>query len=326
MDKQGIDRLLDRYLKGETNVFENEQVELWLAIQEPERTEWSNLTAVERESWLSNLLTDVQDSLVRDPKVIKMASRKTAWRKIMAAAASVILISMIALYWLSDRNPASPDNLTGVHVAQNQKRKVVLPDGSTVWINALSDLQYPKDFNARTREVYLSGEAYFDIKHVTDKPFIVHTGVLKTTVLGTAFNINAYRNSGQITVTVTRGKVAVSDDHQILGFITPNQQISYDINEKTNHKKQVDAGAYVSWPADLYFDNVTFESAANVLSERFNVDIEFANSAVKSCRFSGTALAGKNLEHILKVICSFNQATYSHTADGKILIDGPGCN
>jgi ferric-dicitrate binding protein FerR (iron transport regulator) len=86
------------------------------------------------------------------------------------------------------------------------RQLINLPDGSKVVLNANSKLEYPPGFSNNTREVYLDGEAYFDIAHDPGKPFIVHTGSISTRVLGTAFNINAYRSQQFVEVTVTRVK------------------------------------------------------------------------------------------------------------------------
>src|SRR5690606_2859673 len=95
-------------------------------------------------------------------------------------------------------------------VNSNEHRLLHLPDGSTVIVGVGSKLNYPSSFDSlRTREVYLEGQAYFDIRHNPQKPFIIHTGKVATTVLGTSFNIKAWPEDQDITVTVTRGKVRV---------------------------------------------------------------------------------------------------------------------
>src|SRR5207248_3097180 len=95
-------------------------------------------------------------------------------------------------------------------------RHIVLPDSSTVVLHAGSRLLFPEAFSVNTREVTLVGEAYFDIVHREAQPFIIHTGQLKTTVLGTAFNIRAYDSSQEVMVSVTKGRVRVESGNQVL--------------------------------------------------------------------------------------------------------------
>jgi len=209
----------------------------------------------------------------------------------------------------------------------HQQKKITLPDGSEVWANASSELKYPAIFNGKTREVYLSGEAYFDIAHDASKPFIIHTGTITTTVLGTAFNIKEDKAGQTIKVTVTRGKVRVDNGTKQLGILTPNQQISFNVLNSVATQTEVDASEAIAWQQkDMHFDDISFAEAAAQLEQRFHVTIHFSNDTIRKCRFTGTALEGEKLEKILKVICAFNNATYQTKADGSIIIDGTGCN
>jgi len=212
-------------------------------------------------------------------------------------------------------------------VPLNQQKQITLPDGSKVWVNASSQLKYPQQFNGKTREVFLSGEAYFDIKHDVNKPFIIHTGKIVTTVLGTAFDIKEDKMRHIIVVTVTRGKVSVANGNKQLGIITPNQQISFNLLDSKSVQTDVDASQVIAWQkSELHFEDITFADAALQLQQRFNVKINFSSNKIKDCRFTGTALRGEKLDKILKVVCAFNNATYQTKPDGSILIDGLGCN
>jgi transmembrane sensor len=273
-------------------------------------------------------LSEIKDSAgINDATVVSMPPRKILWRSIAAIAAVFALFFTVYLVWPALQNKLYPSQLTALKVPLNQKKYIILADGSKIWINSLSELKYPKVFNDKTREVYLSGEAYFDIRHDAVRPFIIHTGKVVTTVLGTAFNIKEDNLQNTVVVTVTRGKVSVANGDESLGVITPNQQISFNTVSKQHTQKDVDAKQVIAWQQnDIYFDNITFADAAKQLEQRFMVKISFANERVKNCRFTGTALKEDNLDKILKVICTFNKATYQTNTDGNIIIDGPGCN
>jgi ferric-dicitrate binding protein FerR (iron transport regulator) len=322
MNSNKIQSLLDRYHRGATSAEENSLVEKWLDENNNPNSQWQNLDTDAKEQWLGNTFSRIQET-INEPKVVQMPNL-SLWKKIVSVAAVACIF--LALF-LQVPSLLHEQSLTKVTVPANQKRQLTLPDGSRVWVNAGSELKYPERFEGKTREVYLTGEAYFDVKHDASKKFIIHTGKVVTTVLGTAFNIKEDKNKETIVVTVTRGKVKVANGSQELGVITPNQQISLNLTTNKSVKAEVNASEAVAWQeTELHFDDVTFAEVADKLQQRFNVEIRFANDRLKTCRFTGTAANGEKLEKILKVICAFNNATYEKQSDGSILISGRGCN
>lgn len=327
MSRNDIEELLDRYLNGEASPEETDRVETWLNNNGNPNSEWQQLGKTDKDQWLSGLFNQVQGTIGKpEVKVIALPSPKPLWRYIAAVAAVLGIFFVVYLEWPVLQSRLHPVQLTALHVPLNQKRQITLADGSKIWINAGSELKYPTAFNGKTREVYLAGEAYFDIQHDVSKPFIIHTGKVITTVLGTAFNIKEDKNEHTVVVTVTRGKVSVANGNEPLGIITPNQQISFNTDNDQHSQVNVDAKQAIAWQEnDIHFDDITFADAAKQLQQRFKVKINFANEKIKSCRFTGTALEGQKLDNILKVICAFNNATYKTIADGSISINGPGC-
>jgi len=329
MSRNQIESLLDRYLKGETTTKENELVERWLEENDNSNAEWESLDQVAKDQWISGVFGQIKNTIQHGEfKVIALSQKKRLlWRSIAAAAAVFVISFSLYLEWPVSQNRLHPVPLTALRVPANQKKEITLADGSQVWVNAGSELKYPLTFNGKVREVYLSGEAYFDIAQDATKPFIIHTGKVITTVLGTAFNIREDKSKNIIEVTVTRGKVSVADGEKLLGVLTPNQQISFNTSKEEAVNGTVDANLVIAWQqTDLHFENITFAEAAAQLQQRFNAKINFRNDKVKNCRFTGTALKGEKLDKILKVICAFNNATYQTNADGSIIIDGAGCN
>lgn len=321
MDINHIESLLDRYHKGETSAEENELIEKWLEKNSNPNSQWEILDANFKKQWLGDTFSRIQET-INEPRVVQMP-RRPLWKKIVAVAAVASIFIALFLQVPSFFNEQS---LTKISVRSNQKKQLTLPDGSTVWINGGSELQYPEKFNGKTREVYLSGEAYFDIQHDASKKFIIHTGEVTTIVLGTAFNIKEDKSTQTVAVTVTRGKVKVANGSHDLGIITPNQQITFNLITQKSSKTEVNALAAVAWlETELHFDDETFAEVASKLQQRFNVEIRFDNEKLKNCRFTGTTSNAEKLEKILKVICAFNNATFKKQNDGSILISGRGC-
>lgn len=204
---------------------------------------------------------------------------------------------------------------------------LLLPDGSKVIVHNNSKLEYPSTFNGKTREVTLTGEAYFDIKHDDNKPFIIHTGKLTTTVLGTAFNIQAYSGAANIIVTVTRGKVRVEYNHKVLAVLTPDNQLVYDLPKSDAQNKAVVAQEIIKWTnSDMDFEDVPFETIVEQISKRYQADISFANNEIKRCPVHATFSGTETIEEIITKLCLARNATYKKTDDGKFIIEGKGCS
>lgn len=243
--------------------------------------------------------------------------------------AAVLLIAGFATFYFlkaATQKISAKASVAVVNViAEAEHKKIVLPDGSTVILNNGAVLLYPQHFDGNTREVTLKGEGYFDIVHQVSKPFIVHAGKVKTTVLGTAFNIKAIAGQ-KVVITVTRGKVSVQDQQKLLGVLTPNQQLTFDEKRKMPSLTKVVSQKVVDWQAkDIFFEDITMKDAIDVLAKRFGTKINFVGDNGKNCRFTTTFQKGESLDEILQVITSFNNATYVTKAN-EILISGKDCN
>ena len=205
-------------------------------------------------------------------------------------------------------------------------RTITLPDESVVVLGANSQLDYPAGFTGNTREVSLTGEAYFDIQHNEQQPFIIHTGKVKTTVLGTAFTIKAFANDTNITITVTRGKVKVEDDKQVLAVLTPDQQVVYNTEEAVAKQQPANTKDALNWvKQDMVFESASFESIAEQISKRYDVHITFSNNSIASCPITVSFDGTETLEQVLTILCTTRNATYTAQEENKIVIDGKGC-
>ncbi|TKT86561.1 FecR family protein [Dyadobacter frigoris] len=252
-----------------------------------------------------------------------------AWRNrqkwlAYAAVALALLVCTVLMknYQKAHEEVSYVKNSQPVKKANNL---VQLPDGSTVILSAGSKIDYPDSFdNRKKREVYLTGEAYFDVRHNPQKPFIVHSGRLSTTVLGTAFNIKAMSGDKRIVITVTRGKVKVSDQNTTFAILIPDQQITYNTLKQEAVQSSVDAQKTVEWKMeDLLFDDVTVFNAARHIEERFHIKIQITDDRLKNQRFTTTFGKDENLESVLKSITEFNDAKYELNLKNKEVIISP---
>ena len=276
-------------------------------------------------------LVVAEDKLLK--RIQKSASISTAHKNryiwLPYAAAILILLSAAVFFIRPADNITAPElakTKDAPSVAKDSVHKwIKLPDGTSVQLNANSHLDYPESFaGKKNREVSLTGEAYFDVKHDAAHPFIIHTGKIKTTVLGTAFNISAYSAKKGVTVTVTRGRVMVQDEQKTLAVLTPDQQLVWN-GDRSAKKLNVNADAAIEWKkSDLIMDDITLEDAAKMITSRYGMNVQFKNDKVKDCRFTAAFLNSNGINQVLSVLGDITGATLqlkNHT----IIIDGNGC-
>jgi transmembrane sensor len=189
-----------------------------------------------------------------------------------------------------------------------------LTDGTVVWINSGSKLKFPTKFTGAKRELYLEGEAYFDVAHDASRPFIIHTGKVATQVLGTAFDIKAYGPS-EFDVTVTRGKVSIGLIDQQLGVLTSEQGLSYNSISKLSKRYPVTLAKLRWMYGDLIFDNMKMADAAETLERWYDVKITITDPQIRSRRFSASFLKHEHIGQVLNVLSEI--AHFSYKQQGK---------
>lgn len=323
MDKKYFSELLNKYLKHEAseeecdllikhyNLFESEP-DIFDSFSQNQKTDIRN--EIENKIWNEIFFEDNNSKDASSPN-------RRVWISILSIAAVLVTIISAGIYFLN-QEPHKQSSVISRLTNIKENRLIQLPDGSTVIVSPGSKLNYPSSFDGLAkREVYLDGQAYFDIRHNSVKPFIIHTGKLKTIVLGTAFEINAWADDPNIRVTVSRGKVKVEDqNNRTLGVITPNQQITYDKTSKNVVQKVVNAPEYLEWKEhDLLLSDVTVAEAAELLETRYKVKIIISDDQIRSRRFTTIVRKGETLEQILKSISEFNEADYHYDREKAVI-------
>ena len=165
--------------------------------------------------------------------------------------------------------------------------KVTLADGTIVWLNSCTRLRYPLDFKGDVREVFLEGEAYFEVAKDAKHPFVVRTADVDVRVLGTRFNLSAYEDDALVSTTLEEGSVEVSTP---LGkqVIRPNEQLVFNVKEGKVDCRDVDASVYSAWKDGMFvFEDETLERIMKRLQMWYDVEVFFSSEEVKSCRFTG---------------------------------------
>lgn len=277
---------------------------------------WLAGTATEEEfNILMQWYGKEEMEMVRDMERPRKRHLSTVW---WMAAAIIIAAGVWILY------PKGNERKLTIYVPREQQNRIVLPDSSIVWLNADSKLLYNE--GPLQREVTLSGEAFFDVKHAT-RPFVVKAGGSTTTVLGTRFNVKAY--SGEPTaITVASGKIRVEDEKKHITVLTANKQITLEQTIDSTIERTVNAPAYHAWiNGGFEVNNETFDAIANMLNRKYDVTFHFENEALKRCTFIASFDEHASMERILELLSKINNSTFRISQDKKdVYISGEGCS
>lgn len=201
-----------------------------------------------------------------------------------------------------------------LYVPYGKRMEVGLPDGSTVWLNAGSTLTFPAVFAAERREVYITGEGYFDVKHRAGHPFIVHTQDLQINVLGTSFNVSAYEDDAYTATLLLDGSIALtSTKPDVFGEIRmkPGNRVTFHRETATISMKENDGEADISWrKKQLMFQRNSLPEILKKIERVYNASIDVAGDP-ESRTFSGSLDVSKPLRDVLAYL--YNTDEYSIT-------------
>ena len=177
-----------------------------------------------------------------------------------------------------------------------------LPDGTVVWVNSESALRFPEKFTSNRREVFLEGEAYFEVKKDANRPFYVHTEAGKVRVLGTAFNVCAYSNDRFWQTTLVEGSVMINQEEKEV-LLKPNEQYQIDVRTGKAGLREVLPELYTSWrDGKFYFKAYTFEELVEKLERWYDFKMFYMNEEIKTRRFSGVVNKYQPLEEMFKFL------------------------
>lgn len=215
--------------------------------------------------------------------------------------------------------PADANSFNTLSTPTGGQYNIVLADGTKVFLNTVSSIKYPTRFNGGQRVVELDGEAYFEVAKNKNKPFIVKSENQAIEVLGTHFNVHAYKNEPIVKTTLLEGSVAVVYKNQ-KAVLKPGQQSN--VSDKTNRItiKQVDTEAAVAWKNGRFkFDNADLKSVMKQLERWYGIKVEYRGD-VSDVRFNGGTFMNKNLSEVLKVL---ELSNIKFKVEGKTIIVYP---
>ena len=330
MDESRFTHLLDKYLQGKCTP---EEVSLlhrfYDSFQEEEALE-DDPDAFDRWLRKEKIHKNIARAIAqKDRQRYEELRRKDLRNRLtwkMAASALLIIGMGWGSYRLYEDMSAPKIAWIEKSTRKGQKATIKLTDGTTVYLNVDSKLSFPKHFTQDKREVVLEGEAFFEVAKNAKRPFIVKSGDLTTTVLGTSFNIKAFE-AEPLQVTVASGKVKVRANSRNSAssevYLDSHQQVFYN---GYLTKQEVDIGPLIAWKEKvLHFEEASLEEVVVVLERWFNVSITIENEQLRHCKISGKYSDEKlmnimeSLEHILGI-------EYRMQDERKLIINGEKCS
>lgn len=193
-----------------------------------------------------------------------------------------------------------------INIPRGGEYNLVLADGTRVYLNAMSSFKYPVTFSGNSREVELTGEAYFVVKKDASRPFIIRTTAISIEVLGTSFNLNAYENTEKIVTTLVEGSVKInSNNSNDSRLLTPEEQATFYTKNGQTEIKKVDVNLYTAWKdGNLIFYDSRLEDIMTTLARWYSAEVLYREESVKNLRFSGNLNRYGDISQILDIIRS----------------------
>ncbi|WP_080903429.1 FecR family protein [Parabacteroides sp. Marseille-P3160] len=334
--------VLKRYFDGKLKEREKEIVEEQLKVIDRRAERENSLTEkqlnesderIRKQILLRLGLEDPEKETERrtsvPPKPI-WATTVSSFRKYAAVAALLVAV-IVTSYFIFNKLPFLKSEGTELlqaktillQTGETEMKKVILPDGTTIYLNNNTRLSYYSDeFNKKEREVTLEeGEAFFEVAKNDKKPFIVHSGDIATTVRGTSFNIKAYSMLEDIVISVRTGIVDVTAEEKMLEQLTVNRQIIINKSTEQFTSGKIDWQNAVGW-----MDNrlVLYDAGINELKlrlqQQFDIQIQIAQDVLEDVRFTASFRADASLEDVMEILNTLYGINY-RIKDNTLIIN-----
>ncbi len=316
--KSKIKQLFERYQSGTATPQERELVERWFDSH-------NHTPEIKREIDPS-VFEDLDARMNALLYPVKVRTLNFRWLQVAAVFLVMGVAGILVRHNYSAKNQL-PATFTEITAVKGIKKEITLKDGTTVFLNSGSSVFVSSDFGVNNRTVKLTGEAFFHVHRDVTKPFIIHTGKLATTVLGTSFDVDAYPEDDHVKVTVATGKVKVEgtdkagQHHLFAKSLTHNQALVYNKIKDTHMIKISNADSISSWRSNhLIFDNASYPEIARTLSRWYGLDVELGTTAENPKRYT-LSFYNERVDKVLHVLSNLTGMTY--TIQGKKVIINP---
>jgi ferric-dicitrate binding protein FerR (iron transport regulator) len=335
---QKISNVVKKYVQGECN---KDELDYAISLfEEPYQNMeirpqlfrvWNNedfdVHSLPSKKEFSEVLNEVHHQINLKQKEEKVSKAKHYLLQVSKLAAVLILGAVIGL--LVNKYQKSQTVYFTSLAPKGSVSQMILPDSSLVYLNAGSQLKYVINPDNTQREVYLSGEAWFDVKRMTHIPFVVHTSYYDINVLGTQFNVKAYPEDNTISTTLEEGSIQISSTKkfqiQSNQILKPGEQLIYNKQANSIELKRVNARMYSSWKDNkLIFVNMSLGDLLVLMERKYGVDIEVRDKSILNFHYDGT-IKNESIIEMLEVLNHTLPIEY-YIEDQKIIITKTNSN
>lgn len=320
MEKSDFDRLLERYLNDDVTEQERLKIEAWLDVAKTKAAETPELNK-EAEDRLFRKINDNLDSVDELVTLAPPRKRPDFSQWILRIAAVFLVLAAVAY---GVRYVQHGSEKVGKVASAGGVEKLILSDGSLVWLWGDSKLVYYEKPDEGIRYSELEGEALFEVTKDPARPFIIQCGDVKLKVLGTSFSVRA--GPDQLELKVLTGKVNLSAQKNDLTVdVEPNEQVIYrgGVIEKHTLTEANVAAVTENTEYNMEFSNVPMEEVFKRIEKKFNVKVRFANPGIGRCRITAD-LTDQSLESTLQMVTEVLGVEYRRQAD-EVTFSGNGC-
>lgn len=320
-----ISEILHRYFADDYPPELQQKLQAWLVNEEKAALKeeallqlWNELNMANDDEITTSLL-EIKRKL--GFKATKSAPQNKPHAYKRSTICSMIAISLLCLiggwwYYLSART-----EWINVTTAYGEKKLCILPDSSSVWINAGSTFRYPSSFKGNTRTVQLSGEAWFNVKRNHKTPFIIQTNTCHIQVLGTVFNVSDYRENSQMIVQLETGKVEVTLSDKEKYLLSPHQQLIRDKATQTSYISPITSPSSAWKDGELIFENTPFPDILRALERHYNVNILFKDVQLTTDRYSIRFEKNEPIEQALDLLQELTESfTWSKNNKNQFIL------
>lgn len=335
--------LLGRVFQGECSEAEKAETEAWIQASEENRLTWEAL----KEVWELSPDLEAQEKVNTDAAWSKVAAktgiastpasddvpylqrqpRKNPTTRYLLYAASFILACLAGWFVATNNSGEIDPEGTRMVVMQTgaEGKTIQLPDGSTVNLNANSNLSFPEVFAEGQRQVILEGEAFFDVSHDPEKPFVIEAGATEVKVLGTRFSINSQEE--KVEVAVESGKVSFQAKGAAAAagvILTQAEKASFQPDQQSIQKEgEVSPDEFYWMDKKLNFRNTPMQEVEEILERVYGIDLLLENEILKDCKLN-VAFENDQIAQVLKVIAGTLKIEYREEGETQIL-SGNAC-
>jgi ferric-dicitrate binding protein FerR (iron transport regulator) len=264
----------------------------------------------------------LKERVANHPKQVSVKTgTRTMYGRISVAASLILIVALGYLFRTELTDLVSPTETLTQHTSPGERKHILLIDGTEVWLSPESTLSYPDKFRGDNRMVTLSGEAFFDVKSDTEHPFIILSDNVVTKVLGTAFNITAFQDEENITVTLLEGSVAleVGDSGKTIP-LTPNQKGVYSKTEQTLQTlPDPEAQKFLDRRNGIFhYEGALLSEISHDLIRQYGVQI-FIDKQVADVRFRGRLDSNQEIETFLDKLAMVTSTKWEQSGNQYII-------